>query len=437
MYRSMLRSPIHNLALCAALACSTAPDASLEKPDEGTSPAPESSSVQSQQALSAAPDAAPTAAPSRSPSPSRVAPATVMPDSERAFAQVVELISSDYMAADIDREALYTGAIEGMLARLYQAKDTPVNTLLSPRELRQIQSSNTGSIGGVGIAMEPEGGVFVIRRILDNTPAQRSRLQPGDRILGVGAERVRDRPLDEVVDLIRGEPGTLVELFVQRDTEEWYERIERATVTLRNVEGRTVAPGIGLVRLLSFVETTPADLDRELDALAGDGQKALILDLRYCPGGLLDVGEAVVERFLERGQRVVTRVDRDGRRHVRTAAADGRWRRWPLAVLIGPRTASSAELFAEALAVHRGAVTIGQATLGKKSAETIHALDNGWALKLSDSRLIGARGDDAPGGLEPMLPVPLRDDDNPPPLDTPLSQDTALRVATEWLKSRS
>jgi len=149
------------------------------------------------------------------------------------------------------------------------------------------------------------------------------------------------------------------------------------------------------------------------------------------------VGEAVIERFLARGQRVVTRVDRDGRQHVRTAAADGRWRRWPLAVLIGPQTASSAELFAEALAVHRGAVTIGQATLGKKSAETIHELDNGWALKLSDSRLIGARGDDAAGGLEPMLPVPLGDNPNPPPLDTPLSQDTALRVATEWLRSRS
>jgi carboxyl-terminal processing protease len=360
-----------------------------------------------------------------------------MPDAERAFARVVELISSDYMDPALDRDALYTGAIEGMLARLYQAKDTAVNTLLSPRELRQIQSSNSGAIGGIGLAIEPEGGAFVIRRILKDTPAQRSRLLPGDRILGVGTARVKGLPLVEVVDLIRGEPGTEVDLFVQRDTEEWHERIQRATVTLRNVEGRSVAPGVGFVRLLGFVETTPAELDRELEALAAAGQKALILDLRYCPGGLLDVAEAVVERFLDRAQRVVTRVGRDGRRHVRTASSDGRWRQWPLAVLIGPRTASSAELFAEALVVHRGAVTIGQTTLGKKSAETIHELDNGWALKLSDSRLIGARGDAAVGGLEPMLPVPLGDDDNPPPLDTPLSQDTALRVATEWLKSRS
>jgi carboxyl-terminal processing protease len=149
------------------------------------------------------------------------------------------------------------------------------------------------------------------------------------------------------------------------------------------------------------------------------------------------VATGVVERFLERGQRVVTLVDRDGRREERTATADGRWRRWPLAVLIGPETASSAELFAEALAVHREAVTIGQPTLGKHSVESIHELDNGWALKLSESRMIGARGEDATSGLEPMLPVPLSDVSTPPPLDSPASQDTAVRVATEWLRSRS
>lgn len=428
----MLRIQFRNVALSAVLACSAPPDSSLEQPDETTSAASAPLSAARSQPLAPAPATAPTSAPSV-----RREGAAVMPDAELAFERVVELISSDYMDAGIDRDALYTGAVEGMLARLYQAGDTPVNTLLSPRELSQIESSNAGSIGGVGLAIEAEGGAFVIRRILANTPAQRSRLQPGDRILGVGATRLKGVPVAEVVDLIRGEPGSEVDLFVQRDTEEWHERIERATVILRNVEGRSVAPGIGVVRLLSFIETTPAELDRELEAQAAAGLKALIVDLRYCPGGLLDVAESVVERFLERGQRVVTRVDRDGREQVRTAAADGRWRRWPLAVLIGPKTASSAELFAEALAVHRGAVTIGQATLGKKTAETIHALDNGWALKLSESRLIGARADDAQGGLEPMLPVPLGDASDPPPLDTPLSQDTALRVATEWLRSRS
>jgi carboxyl-terminal processing protease len=363
----------------------------------------------------------------------------VMQGAEAAFARVVELISSDYMDAQIDRDTLYTGAIEGMLARLYQSKDVrlPVNTLLSPRQLNQIQSNSAGSIGGVGVAIEPVGADFVIRAVLDGTPAERSRLQVGDRILGVDATRVKGIPLVELVDLIRGEPGTAIDLFVQRDTEEWHERLERATITLRNVEGRVVAPGVGLLRFLSFIETTPADLDRELDALAAAGTKSLIIDLRYSPGGLLDVATGVIERFLDRGQRVVTLIDRDGRREERTAGVDGRWRSWPLAVLIGPETASSAELFAEALAVHRKAATIGQPTLGKHSAETIHELDNGWALKLSESRTIGARGDDAAGALEPMLPVPLGDVSTPPPLDSPATLDTAVKVATEWLRSRN
>jgi len=434
----MTRLPIRNLALCSALACSAASDATLEPP-EATNAVQAPLSAADAPAAPDAPDNAPDDAPPAAREPRSGAKPQVMQGAEAAFARVVELISSDYMDAQIDRDTLYTGAIEGMLARLYQTKHAaaPVNALLSPRELKHIDSSSAGSIGGVGLVIEPVGADFVIRAILDGTPAQRSGLQVGDRILGVDATRVKGIPLVELVDLIRGEPGTAIDLFVQRDTEEWHERLERATITLRNVEGRTVAPGVGLLRFLSFIDTTPADLDRELDTLAAAGTKSLIIDLRYCPGGLLDVATGVVERFLERGQRVVTLVDRDGRREERTASADGRWRGWPLAVLIGPDTASSAELFAEALAVHRKAVTIGQPTLGKHSAENIHPLDNGWALKLSESRMIGARGEDTTGGLAPMLPVPLSAVPVPPPLDSPASQDTAVRVATEWLRSRS
>ncbi|HTV21074.1 MAG TPA: S41 family peptidase [Polyangiaceae bacterium] len=428
----MIRLQTRNLALCAALACSAAPEAAPEQTEVNAAREPLAAGSS---ALPAAPSHdAPTAkdAASRAPAP------RVMQGAEQSFARIVELVSSDYMDATIDRDALYTGAIEGMLARLYQSKDeqSPVNALLSPRELRQIQSSSSGAIGGVGLVVEPEGNGFMIRGVLKGTPAQRAGLQAGDRVLGVDAARVKGMALVEFVDLIRGQPGTEVDLFVQRDTEEWHERLVRAKVTLRNVEGRAVAPGVGLLRFLSFIETTPADLDRELEALAAAGTQSLIIDLRYCPGGLLDVAIGAVERFLERGQRVVTLVDREGRRDERTAAANGRWREWPLAVLIGPDTASSAELFAEALAVHRKAVTIGQATLGKHSAETIHELDNGWGLKLSDSRLIGARGEASTGGLEPVLPVPVTHVAMPPALDSDASLDTAVRVATEWLRSR-
>jgi carboxyl-terminal processing protease len=433
MTLKMNRFQIAGLALGVALACSDSQGASLEPPD-GSSHAEDPSASPVTIPVAAAAAALNAATPRPTPN-TNGAPAT-MPDAERAFARVVELISTNYMDAAVDRDALYTGAVEGMLARLYQAKDTAVNTLISPRELREIQRSNAGSIAGVGLVIEAQGDLFVIKRILRHSPAARSRLQPGDRILGVGAARVNGRPLAEVLDQIRGEPGTRVDLFVQRDTDEWHETLERATVTFRNVEGRLVAPGVGLLRLLSFGETTTEQLDRELEALEAAGQKALIIDLRYCPGGLLEVAEVTVERFLQRGQNVVTLVDRDGRKRVRTAAADGRWRDGPLAVLMGPKTASSAELFAEALVVHRGALTIGQPTLAKNSAEVIHELGNGWALKLSESRLIGARGDGVTPGLEPMLPVPLSDSATPPPLDESSGEDKAVRVATEWLRSR-
>ncbi|MCA9637123.1 MAG: PDZ domain-containing protein, partial [Myxococcales bacterium] len=305
-----------------------------------------------------------------------------MPDAEKAFAEALELIGEHYVDP-IDRDALYTGALEGVMSRLIQIEGHPVNVLLSPDELDELMSGTKGTIVGVGVMIEMVADVLVIRDAIPGSAAAAAGLQRGDRILGIDGERIAGMPLGEIVRRIRGPAGSSVTLFVQRDTEEWDQKLVRDVVTIRNVEAKMLGDGLGYLRLRGFAETTADELDAALEALSGAGMKRLIVDLRICPGGLLDAAVAVTSRFLDEGDRIVSVSDRKKGDKELKAEEQGRWRGIPMAALIGPKTASSAEILADALATHAGATLIGAPSMGKGSVESIHELDNGWALKLS------------------------------------------------------
>jgi carboxyl-terminal processing protease len=357
-----------------------------------------------------------------------------MPDAQQAFDRALALITKHYVDPKIDRDTLYTGALEGMLARLYQVEGHPVNELLSPRALAELMHGTEGTLVGVGIVIEHVADVVVVRDVIPDGPAATGGLQRGDRILGIDGERLHGRTMVEIVDKIRGPAGSEVELFVQRDVEEWQLKLTRATIAIQNVESRLLDDGVGYLRLRGFAATTPAELDAAIAALQAGGMRSLIVDLRDCPGGLLDSAITVTGRFLARGQAIVTVVDRERgeKRHV--AETDGPWRELPLVALIGPATASSAEILADALATHQRGTLIGEVTLGKGTVEGIHELGNGWALKLSTGRFLGASGQALQGrGVRPHLPARIGDEP-PRPIDAIADDgDAALTVARSWL----
>lgn len=363
----------------------------------------------------------------------------VMPNAKAAFARTLELIDEGYVDADVDLDSLYTGAIEGMLARLIQLKGHPVNALLGPDELTELVSGTKGTIVGVGVMIEHVADIVVIRDVIAGGPAARAGLQRGDRILGIDGARVQEMTLAQVVTKIRGEAGTEVALFVQRDTEEWTEKLTRDTVQVHNVESRLLDDGVGYLRLRGFAETTADELDAAITALKKENMTHLVVDLRGCPGGLLDAAIAVTGRFLAAGEAIVTVRDRKKGEKKIIAEVDGPWRELPLVVLIGPKTASSAEIFADAIATHKRGTLIGQETMGKGSVESVMELDGGWALKLSTGRFAGASGEARQGkGVRPSLPVV---DDDPKRGHTPLAEvdpaaDPALGLAHSWLADR-
>ena len=360
-----------------------------------------------------------------------------MPDAQRAFDRALELIGEHYVDPQVDRDVLYTGALEGALARLIQLDGHPVNELLSPRALTELLHGTAGTIVGVGIVIEHVADVVVVRDVIADGPAARGGLQRGDRILGIDGERLTGRKLVEIVDKIRGPAGTDVALFVQRDVEEWQLKLTRATVAIDNVESRLLDDGVGYVRLRGFAETTAAELAAAIAALQAAGMRALIVDLRDCPGGLLDSAVTVAGRFLARGQAIATVVGREGAEARHVAEADGPWRELPLVALIGPATASGAEIVADALATHGRGTLIGETTLGKGTVENIHELGNGWALKLSTGRFLGASGQALQGkGVRPHLPATAGDEKTraDQAIDAVVDgQDAALSVARSWL----
>jgi carboxyl-terminal processing protease len=403
---------------------------------EDAEAASEAIEVESAEAPSPALHAA-ASAPGPEMAPSK--PAEVVPDARRTFEQVVELIETQYVEGPLHQDILWTAATQGVLDHLIQLPEHRINKLLSPRDLAELEAGTKGRLLGVGIIIERVADVVVVRGVIPSSPAEQARIAPGDRILGIDGERVRELDLEQIVDRIRGEEGSRVELFLQRDTEEWNETLTRGEVEVPSVEGRVLSPSVGYVRLTSFGEQTPDELDQLLSTLQDQGMKSLVLDLRHCPGGLFEEAIETSDRFLAPGLRIVTLVDRDGKPTHWDAQTEHAWQELPLVVLVGEDTASGGEIMADALAHHGRGTTVGTSTMGKSTVESIMELGNGWGLKLSISRFELASGRVTHGqGLKPQIRVPGVEDARRTQLDE-LSADTdpQLAAALELLQARS
>ena len=362
------------------------------------------------------------------------APARAMPQARAAFDEIATLVATRYVDGGIDEEALWTAASEGVLARLVQSSAHPVNELMSPEALGELEAGVKGKLSGIGVVIEKEGDVLVVREALANGPAARAGITGGDRILGVGGERVAAIDLPTVVGKIRGAKGTTVELFVQRDTEEWTVPVVRDDIEVPSVEARML-DGVGYVRIGAMAQATPEHLDTALAGLRREQARALVIDLRGCPGGWFDAATEALERFVPAGAELVRVRDREGKEEPITARTAGAWAGTPMVVIIGPDTASGGEIIASALREHAGATLVGAPTVGKTTIEAIHKLSNGWALKLSEKRFVLADG--SKGIVRPDVPIAEPEHARTPAMHAiDPSADAPLATALQLLRGR-
>lgn len=330
-----------------------------------------------------------------------------MPGAQAAFTELIDLLDAKHVDGPLATDAVYTAAMQGVLSSLGEMDGHEVNALLPPRDHQELMLGTKGSLVGVGVMIERVANVVVVRDVVPRGPAEKAGLQAGDRILGVDGERLESLDLPAVVDRIRGAEGSEVTLFVQRDTKEWEQPVTRSVVQLRSVEGHLLPDDVGLVRITSFAEATPTQLDETLASLREQGATRLLLDLRDCPGGLLETALQVAHRFIPPGKTLLTVQSRKDGQIVHESEGDYAWREVPMSVLIGPHTASGAEIIADAIATHDRGVLVGEATFGKHTIESIHELSGGWAVKLSVSKFATASGEDEAGiGVQPDVLVP-------------------------------
>ncbi|MBK5929376.1 S41 family peptidase [Halochromatium salexigens] len=306
-------------------------------------------------------------------------------DELRVFAEVFGRIKSDYVEQVEDRELL-ASAIRGMLAGL-----DPHSAYLDPDQYRDLQTGTTGEFGGLGIEVGMEDGFVKVIAPIDDTPAQRAGIQAGDLIVRIDGKPVKGMSLSDAVELMRGKPGSAIELTLMRDGEAKPLRVEleRAIIKVASVKQRLLEPGFGYLRVANFQSRTTEDLLAAIETLKQDNDgplEGVILDLRNNPGGMLNTAVGVSDAFLEQGLIVYTEGRLDDAKLEFRAGPDDVLEGAPLIVLVNGGSASASEIVAGALQDQRRALIMGNETFGKGSVQTIIPVDERTALKLTTAR---------------------------------------------------
>lgn len=330
----------------------------------------------------------------------------IPPKDARLLTEVMGLIHDDYVDKT-DDHTLMSNAIRGMVGEL-----DPHSAFMDKDEFEDLKIATEGNYSGIGVEVTAEDGVLTVIAPLDDSPAARAGIRPGDAILAIDGKPLRNEPLDEAIKRIRGEPGTVVKLGIGREPlpQPLEFSIERAMVSVHSVRFDMLEPGYGYLRISQFSETTGPDTlaaIRALEQQAGGKLRGLVLDLRNNPGGVLDAAVEVSDAFLEDGT-IVSAEGRSAESRFRMEAMEGDLARGAaIAVLVNEGSASAAEIVAGALRDNGRAKLLGQKTFGKGSVQTVLPLEDGQALKLTTSRYFTPSGVSIhERGIEPDVPLP-------------------------------
>ena len=319
------------------------------------------------------------------------------------FGDVFERVRSSYVEEVGDKE-LIESAINGMLSSL-----DPHSSYLDPESFADMQVQTKGEFGGLGIEVTMENGVVKVVSPIDDTPAAKAGIQPGDYITHIDGESVIGLNLSDAVDKMRGPIDSDVKLTIVRGTADPFDvTLKRAVIKIQSVRSH-LEGNVGYVRITSFSEQTDLGLRNAIEDLkkqAGAKLVGLVLDLRNNPGGLLDQAIAVSDDFIEQGEIVSTR-GRDPKAGQRFNAEPGDLTNGlPMVVIINSGSASASEIVAGALQDHHRAVLLGTTSFGKGSVQTIIPLPGHGAIRLTTARYYTPSGRSIQGsGIVPDIEV--------------------------------
>ena len=348
------------------------------------------------------------------------------PVDENLLDEAWRIIREDFYGTLPSEQKRTYGAIKGSV----QTLDDPYTYFIEPEPAVREQERLQGEFGGIGAYLRlNDAGEVVLEPMVDR-PAQQAGVEKGDILIAVDGQPINTpADLEQVTGMIRGEVGTTVTLTVRRGEETLDIPVERATIELPSVSWHAAdgAPDVGYIRIERFSNLTDKEFTQALTELnEQDANRALIIDLRGDPGGLVDAAVAVADHFLDGGVVLIEKHADGSQKEYKAQAGADIPPGTPVMVLVDGNTASAAEILAGALQDRGRATLVGEKTYGKGSIQRIHRLSDGSAIHVTfakwftpDDRAIDGEG------LEPDVPVESSPD-----------YDSYLKKALELLQEK-
>jgi len=309
------------------------------------------------------------------------------------FTRALQLIRQDYVDPNkIGYKDLTYSALRGMLSSL-----DPHSQFMEPTDFRDMQDETRSEFGGLGIVVLTKDGVLTVVSPMEDTLGLRAGVLPGDQILRINGITTEKMSLQDAIDLLRGDPGQKVTLTIYRpsnkETKDYVlqrEIIKVASVKDAKMLDQSLSGNfkIGYLRITQFNEPTAQELGQKLNELQAQGMQALIVDLRYNPGGLLTSAVDVCGLFVPPKTMVVYTEGRDAsqRREYDTSKNEKQRPNFPMVLLVNGGSASGSEIVAGALKDLNRAILVGETTFGKGSVQSVIQLPDGSALRLTTAK---------------------------------------------------
>jgi carboxyl-terminal processing protease len=300
------------------------------------------------------------------------------------LARVLVIVENEYVDP-VERDKLVNGAIKGMVAEL-----DPHSAYLPPDENALFRGETEGKFGGVGLEVEVKDDRVIVVAPIEGSPAARAGVKPGDRIVAVAGESTRGVSLDKLIKKMRGDAGTRIEITVQTPGDDRLRTVSlvREVISVVSVTGKRLADDVGYLRIKQFQGATHEEFLRVIGrvrAASSAPLKAVVVDLRNNPGGLVDQATGVADEMIGAGTVYTTR-QRGKIIDEVSATSGGALVELPIVLLVNEYSASASELVAGALQDHKRATVLGATTFGKGSVQSILELPGGAGMKLTTMR---------------------------------------------------
>lgn len=301
-------------------------------------------------------------------------------DSAIFFASVAQHVMEHYVEKTSNEELL-SGALNGMLTAL-----DPHSSYLDQKKYKDLKGQTKGEFAGLGIEVTMKDGLIEIISPLDDTPAYKAGLKAGDTIVRIGDKAVHGMVLSDAVELLKGPPGSTVELFVRREGgPDSTVKIERAVIKIHPVKWH-LEGNVGYIRLSTFNEVAASEFKEAIDKIIAKTKgkcDGFVIDLRNNAGGLLDQAAIVADLFLDGGVIVSIKTRNGGKVHNIMAKPGDMMSGYPIAILVNSGSASASEIVSGAIQDHNRGIILGTKTFGKGSVQSVIPLTNGGAIKLT------------------------------------------------------